>query len=251
MRKGSRFYLLAFRAIILIIILAASTYKLEPVYAQTTCTYAQNCDAGSGPSSGQQECTGIKNLETDNCGWDETGEIEPNCGRCEAIAAPENTPTPTLTPTITPSPTPVKLSQDEQAMNNLNQGLLPKEAIRTTPSTSQSLWDSIIGSFKSMFKFPLEFLAKSESVHQAYLPEEIRPEYKEKETQIKQKPGEVQIQGITTSGPLETLTSLLGGSTGFYGVTLPKEVQGLDIQGSEGAFEKAYFPEGIRPITGQ
>lgn len=232
-----------------------------PLYAQKTCPYLQYCDAGSGPTSGQQECTGVENPKKGQCEWDKTGQVEPNCQECKPINQPQDTPTPT--PTLTPTPTPRQISPHEQAMEHLNQGLLPTEAILTEPSTtSESFLTSIIQTFQKLFHSPLKFFAHSESIHQAYLPKELKPEYQEAKNQSQNK----QIQGIAITSPLEALKGLLGGSTGFYGVDLPKEVQEEDIQPediqpeeniiqliqpSEKAFEKAYFPEGINPVTGQ
>lgn len=167
MKTGSRFYLLASRVIILIIVLAASTYKLVP------------------------------------------------------IVSAQETPTPTLT----------KEKIGESAVSKFSEGLLAKEVMPPADLQSNPVL-AILGQIFNLVNFT-RFFEQSKILHQAYLPEEVKPE---------------EDNG---TDPLKTLRGFLEGSTGFYGATLPKEVQSENIKGSEGAFEKAYFPEGINPITGK
>lgn len=141
------------------------------------------------------------------------------------VITPEE-PTPTLT--STPTPTITKSNPEEQAVYNLNKGLLPKDIIKEQPE-DQSLWDMITRSLSKLFSLPLKFFAQSETIHQATTPLELKP---------------------TESSPAGQIQGFLGGSAGFYGVVLPTEVQSNSIKESEENFEKANFPEGIKPVTG-
>src|SRR3990170_374992 len=128
------------------------------------------------------------------------------------------------TPTATPSAT--RLNSEEGAVYNLNQGLLPKEVIVDHPQNQdQNFLNQILQGFLNFFTRiidPTKFFAQSETIHQASIP--LSPQESTPGGQIKE---------------------FLGGSTGIYGVTLPKEVQSNDIQNSEQSYEKANFPEGI------
>lgn len=142
------------------------------------------------------------------------------------LFAQETTPSATLSPSAP--------HREEQAVYNLNQGLLPAEAIKKE-SEDQNFFQRIIYElnqlFSRLFNQP-KFFAQSESIHQANLPKELKPEEE--------------------ASPGGQIKSFLGGSTGFYGVSLPK-FEGTEetIKASEDLYQKAHFPEGINPITGQ
>lgn len=130
---------------------------------------------------------------------------------------------------------------EEQAIYNLNQGLLPKEVIKEKPSEDQNILQKILSALSNLVS-PLLFIfqpqnppkvySQSESIQQAEVPIELKPQ---------------------DENPVDRLKEFLGGSLGFYGVSLP-DISGINkegIQESERLYEKANFPEGIRPVTGQ
>lgn len=129
----------------------------------------------------------------------------------------------------TPTPTLTKEKIGESAVSKFSEGLLAKEVMPPADLQSNPVL-AILGQIFNLVNFT-RFFEQSKILHQAYLPKEVKPE---------------EDNG---TDPLKTLRGFLEGSTGFYGANLPKEVQSENIKGSEGAFEKAYFPEGINPIT--
>jgi len=134
------------------------------------------------------------------------------------------------------SPSP-SVNTEEQAIYNLNKTLLPESALQDKPE-EQNIFQKII-SF--IWQGPLFFLrapgnrlkmfAQSESIQSAEVPGELKPQ--------------------EATAPAQQVQGFLGGSGGFYGVILPIESQSNSIQDSERNFERANFPEGINPITGQ
>lgn len=120
-----------------------------------------------------------------------------------------------------------RVGKEEQAIYYLNRGELPKEVIETSSTQNQGFLQNILKTLSSLFSnlvSPAKFFSQSESRFQAIVPSEV-------------KPSENQLE------------NLWGGSTGVYGVSLPKEIQDTNVQKTEQNFEKAYFPEGVNPIT--
>lgn len=141
-------------------------------------------------------------------------------------------------PTENITPTTTQIGPEEQAVYSLNQGTLPKEVIPEGPA-EQSLFDKLIsipGKLFGFFQAPLnrpKVFAQAETLQQANIPEALKP---------------------TEESPLmDRLKGFLGGSTGFYSLTLPSfsKTPESPIQVSEKLYEKANFPDGINPITGQ
>ncbi len=129
--------------------------------------------------------------------------------------------------TISPTTTPSQSTNEEPALGNLSKSLLPKEVLVETKD-DQSFFEKLKGFFKKIWSNPLRVFTRSKAVHQATVPSELAPE-----------------------GSSDPISGFLGGSQGFYGVNLPKEVGGDNLEESEQSFEKANFPEEIKPITGQ
>lgn len=125
----------------------------------------------------------------------------------------------------------ITLASYEPAIYNQTKSLLPKEVI-PNPSPS-NLFDSLRNFFTNLVN-PQKFFLQSQSLHQAYLPQEVK-----------------ENSSPVTTSVLNKINNLLGGSTGYYDVTLPKEIQGGDATSSGKAFEQANFPKGINPVTGQ
>lgn len=155
----------------------------------------------------------------------------------------------TLHPIHAASTTSPSQTREEQAVSNFNQGTLPSEVSTAKPKEEETnLFSQALATIKNPFAFFTQifrndpkqketFLVESENVHQSTFPEEVKPK--------PQQPG--------TSSWLEGLfKGFLGGSTGLYGADLPefKEPLGKVSEYEEG-YEKANFPEGINPITGQ
>lgn len=213
-----------YSSLFIVSLLLTTNYLLPTTLAQNTCSYAQNCSfEGLDPSQGQQSCTGT--IQGGICKYDPG--VEPNCSGCQAINQP--------TPTIISSPTPIQAGREETAVYNFNQGLIPKEVIREAPEEKSGdflsqLLAGITSLFSSFISNSSKLFAQSETINKASVPQEVHP---------------------PSNNPLDLIKGFLGGSGGVYGVSLPKEVQSGDIKGSEAAYEKANFPEGIKPITGQ
>lgn len=139
------------------------------------------------------------------------------------------------------TPTPSSTTSEERSVYNLNQGLLPKEAIGQEP-VGGNIFEALV---RGIFNFlvshllflrqpgdPDKVFVESRSIQQAEIPPELKPKQDE--------------------NPIEQLRKFLGGgSSGVYPVSLP-DIPGVNkesIQESEKLFEKSYFPEGINPIT--
>lgn len=155
----------------------------------------------------------------------------------QTFCSPTLTPSPTATPTRTPSPTPAAMGSEEKAVNVLKTGLLPK--IITDEPEEQSLLEKIQNFLNPgnllgflinpSLIFPERFYSQSDSLSTATIAKQVIEE---------------------DNDFLDNLKGFLGGSTGVYGVNLPK-IEGVEdtIKGSEVMYEKSYFPEGIKPIT--
>lgn len=133
---------------------------------------------------------------------------------------------------------------EEQAVFNLNQGILPNEASGNFNKEEEGLFKIFLKKLSSwgqgirrLFRqepnYPGTLLMQSGGLHQSQLPPELVP----KEEEL-----------------LDKLKGFLGGSTGFYGVNLPDFSKELDEKEpyvtSYGEFyEQANFPEGVKPIT--
>lgn len=203
------------------------------------CTYPQNCNfTGNDPSSGQQACTGSPDPETGLCVWDPS--IDPNCSLCEQIILPTSTPSPTPTPTPTVGP-------EEKAVYNLSQGTLPEGLVKESVPENKNILEQFFnnagkllsnifgGLFFGFIVDSQKMYTQSDNINQAGVPQKLVPQKGNVGTNIQE---------------------YLGGSTGVYSVKLPKEIQqinpaGAPIGQAEKAFERANFPEGVNPITGQ
>lgn len=135
------------------------------------------------------------------------------------------------------------VSSEEQAVYNLNSGLLPDELAKIERPSEPSLIEKLLGVLRSLIaglfkqgpQKPDKLYSQSETIHQVELPEELKPK----------------SQG--DQGPVEKLKRSLGTRTGIYGVELPDFVESLGdrVEPYEEAYEKANFPDEVRPITGQ
>ena len=157
---------------------------------------------------------------------------------CNTDAICEDPPPPP-SPPPTPTPTPKIPTPDEIALERKNQGMLPQEISSQIEPKDESLFSkigNILQQFLSIFGFtPASketFSANAEAQKQIEIPSEIQPSVE--------------------SNILEQTSQNLGEDTGIYSVTVPKEInQGSnDTRGFESTYEKANFPEGITPITG-
>lgn len=214
----------------LFVVLLLTTYSLpQTVFA---CSYPQHCNyTGNDPASGQQSCTGSLDA-TGNCVWDSS--IDPNCSTCTQI----NSPSPASSPVPTMGP-------EEKAVYNMNQGLLPEGLVQVQgpPVTETNIFQQFLRNISSLFSglfFGVinnkpKMYSQSDNLDGSSIPGELLP------------------AGTVLN---DNMKDYLGGDTGVYGVNLPTEMQqinptGAPIGQAEKAFEKANFPEGINPITGQ
>lgn len=133
------------------------------------------------------------------------------------------------------------VSSEEQAVYDLNKGLLPDERAQVEKPAEQSILQTLLNSlaniFNSLFKVgpadKTKLYSQSENIHQATLPEELKPK---------------------TPSLVDRVKGFLGTSTGFYGADLPETVDkpaGNPIEQYEKFYEQANFPDEVRPITGQ
>ncbi|MBI2021471.1 hypothetical protein HYS93_01140 [Candidatus Daviesbacteria bacterium] len=142
------------------------------------------------------------------------------------------------------SPCPV--NREEAAPCNLVNRLEPKEAVRVVEN-DRNLFQKVVDAFNrvrelfwggSFFQQQNadELFGRSEAVHQAYLPSELKPK---------------------TADPVASISAYLGEKAspqkGFYCIDLPEfpNVTSMKIKDCERSFEKAVFPTGICPITAQ
>lgn len=149
-----------------------------------------------------------------------------------------------------PHPVNAAQTREEQAISSFKQGNLPAEIQDTLKEEDRgflsglfSTWKKLTEPLTNIFNKPPEqpevMLPQSENLHQSTFPEQLKPE-QEKGSLI----------------PLDWLgsqfTGLLGGSTGLYGADLPKFETPIEkVSDYEESYEKANFPEGINPVTGQ
>lgn len=137
-------------------------------------------------------------------------------------------------------PTAFAQTTEEQAVYNLNQGLLPQEAIGQEQGAG-NIFEEFARRIANFLVSHLLFLrqpadpdkvfVESKSIQQAEIPPELKPRRDE--------------------SPIEQLRKFLGGSFGVYPVSLP-DIPGVNkesIQESEKLYENSYFPENVKPIT--
>lgn len=147
-------------------------------------------------------------------------------------------------------------TSEEQAIYDLNNGSLPKEAVITTTDKQEGFITqasnfvigpilyivngvSGIAGLGSLFQKPpskpVQLISQSGSIHKSDLPAELTPP--------------------ENAGIVDKVKGFLGNSTGFYPVDLPDFLKstglGPEITKRERAYEQANFPEGVHPITGQ
>jgi len=153
-------------------------------------------------------------------------------------------------PLYAPTPTLTSVNPEVEAIDNLSRGLIPEEVIdkevdKDVFQQVQGWGQNLLTVFNNLFsvqpKEANKTYGQAKSLHQSIVPEELKPE-----------PEGVDV--ITRIGSM--VSGFLGGSTGFYGVTLPKfsdqsssQVK-INIQDTEKDYEKSYFPEGVCPVTG-
>ncbi|MDO8570208.1 MAG: hypothetical protein Q7R97_01325 [Candidatus Daviesbacteria bacterium] len=233
-RQSSAIRLLFFLVFLLITI----TYNLQPSLA-IDLTDPYPCGAPDqiqvGTAQGEceingQTCTAFSHyLYTDENtqAWCDND----NC------AEPCNIPTPS--PTLTPFPTSkvATPSSEEKAVYTLNQGLLPRQlAEEQEPQLNifQNIFKGIQNLFGGLFLFNIvnkpKMYTQSADLDKSTVPPELLPK---------------------TDNYNQNMTDYLGGSAGVYGVNLPAPIQDSKIPKSEESYEKANFPEGINPVTGQ
>lgn len=149
---------------------------------------------------------------------------------CVNAACEDPPPPPTPPPSGATGPQP-----DEVAIENLNQGTLPSEIIQEVKPLQKSFFEQLIAFFLKFLgfnpTFPQIFHPRADSAQNAQIPPEIKP---------------------TSQKPNELLPEFLGGSTGIYSISVPKEInqESKNTRDFEKSYEKGNFPEGITPITG-
>lgn len=124
----------------------------------------------------------------------------------------------------TPPPEGVKLRPIEKDVDKLSLGVLDPQ-IREIPNQKvpDTFWDNIQLTFQGLLD-AVGFFFRSEAIHKAYTPQELKP--------------------ATGLNPLEQVGGFLGGSTGFFGLGLPKEVLKEEgVEASEELYRQAHFPQ--------
>lgn len=155
---------------------------------------------------------------------------------CDNDNCAEPCTSPTLAPTMGP---------EEKAVYNMNQSLLPEQLAKEQgpPATETNIFQQFLGNISNLFgRLFLGYIVnepkmyvQSENLDQSTAPQIIIPQ---------------------TGNVGQNIQGYLGKNTGVYGVNLPQEIQQVNPTGKpigqiEEAFEKANFPEGVKPITGQ
>lgn len=155
-------------------------------------------------------------------------------------------------------------SKEEIAVYNLNQGLVPKEAIPTKEPVKDFFGNLIkwftasLNPFKGEVKNKERMYNESEARYQTSVPEDLLI------TEVKNAtpPANTSttIKGLSFPNPLDALKGFLGSSSnpGFYKLSLPelqeptgttqKASQPKEVEKYEGLYEQTNFPEGIHPI---
>lgn len=215
------------------VLLIITFYKPLIVYAGEgdICNYPEYCTVGDKINTGTHECRG--RITDKVCKY--SPDLDPQCSLCQEQISPTLAPvlTPTSIPTISPSLS--KSTSHEQAVYNLNQGLNPSELASVTRPKDENIFTSLgnllASAINSLLGFSIfnvpKYYAQSETIHGSYLPEEV---------------------ATSSSSSANQLKGFLGGSTGFYGATLP-DLGASDIKQSEELYQQAYFPEEVKPIT--
>lgn len=200
------------------------------------CSYPEYCTLGNNINTGVRECRG--RISNKICVY--SADLDPQCTPCQEQISPTPIISPTPPPADKPIPTqtiaPSKTSSDEQAVYNLNKGLNPGEIAGVSKPASENIFNSLLNiaakTINSLLGFQVfdvpRYYVQSEAIHGAYLPEEV---------------------ATSSSNPTNQLKGFLGGSTGFYGATLPDLGQINNIQESEELYQQSYFPEEVKPIT--
>lgn len=144
--------------------------------------------------------------------------------------------------------TPTPPTKEENAVYKTSQATIPESAIRTEESIQKdaSLWNQfyaralgLLKPFKDkLFKLPpvydVKLYAESSSLGKGNLPQEVLP--KEKEGNV-----------------IENIKGYLGGDgRGFYGISSAASPSSEleKVESYEKLRERSFYPEGIRPITG-
>lgn len=148
-----------------------------------------------------------------------------------ACEDPPPPPPPTTPPSGAAGPQP-----DEVAVENLNQGTLPSEIIQQVKPLEKNIFQLLADFFMKLLgfnpTFPEIFHPRSDTAQNVQIPLEVKP---------------------TSKKSNELLPEFLGGDSGIYSISVPKEInqEAKNTRDFETSFEKGNFPEGITPITGQ
>ncbi len=217
------------------------------------CTYNQDCTLEDG-TAGVQSCSGVQGDA--GCGFDIS--VESNCSACrvkevvspaseedevEPVAeqparkAIDNPPSVTTTNGV---------SREENAVYKVCSATTPKELCKEV-KRDDGIFSQIVNALSGLVLFftkpqnEAKLYSQSESVHNGRLPIVSNNDGQDDSEDVK---------GVTED-IVNNFKGFLGGSSGFYGAYLPKFDSDNDIKESELEYEKAAFPEGIHPVTGQ
>lgn len=131
-----------------------------------------------------------------------------------------------------------RVSREELAIYNMNQSLIPGQAIKQKPA-DQGIISRLLNAMAGFFQFNFftppsqkdKFYAQSEGLQQSNVPEGVIP---------------------SSTSPENNLKYYIGSPSGYYGVELPSELHqsANAIKDYEKRYEKSYFPENTAPVTG-
>ena len=216
-----------FTIFILMLFLYPIPYTLYPALAQETCSSDDQCsDDVYYTDSTTGECIHKSGGYCDSsCVFAYTPAGEDLCAE-PPTPEPSSTPTPSISPKPQTPNDPVPIEKD---VENLNQNILPKEAIGKESDSPSSLKDQniidIIFKFLTQHLFNLpKFFAQSQSFSKFQTPSETHPK---------------------DSSPADILQNSLGRSTGIFGVELPKEIQSENAQQSWQRFKQSIYPKEV------
>lgn len=208
----------------LIFLLLTITYNLQPSFAILTDQYPCGAPDQIQVGTPQEKCLKAEQICTTYSHYLYTDENTQRWCDNDNCAKPCDS--------LTPTP-----SSEERAVYNMNQGLLPEQlAKEQEPELNilQNLFKGIQNLFSGLFLFNInnkpKMYTQSANLDKSTVPQELLPK---------------------TDNFNQNMTDYLSGSTGTYGINLPQDIQSSKISDSEKTYEKANFPEGINPITGQ
>lgn len=126
---------------------------------------------------------------------------------------------------------------DENAVCKLNQGLLPNEVVSDIKPEDKNIFeqlkDKLFGLLGFNPRFPEWLAPRGITQQQSEIPSELKP----------------------NSDPEKQIPDSLGSqeAVGVYDNSLPEDVNtsSKDTSDFEKSYEKANFPDGVNPVTGQ